>query len=57
MNKVKVKLEVALDELKDSYEREKKSRLDIDKQRRKIEADLKATQEVVSDLQRYNKDV
>ena len=25
----------------DSYDREKKSRLDVDKQRRKVEADLK----------------
>ena len=57
LNKVKVKLEVTLDELEDSYEREKKSRLDMDKQRRKIEADLKVTQEVVIDLERDKKDV
>merc|ERR1712013_347963 len=57
MNKVKVKLEVTLDELEDSYEREKKSRLDMDKQRRKIEGDLKVTQEVVIDLERDKKDV
>merc|ERR1712106_1164891 len=53
----KVKLEVTLDELEDSYEREKKSRLDMDKQRRKQEADLKVTQEVVIDLERDKKDV
>jgi len=57
MNKVKVKLEVTLDELEDSYEREKKSRLDMDKQRRKIEADLKVTQEVVIDLERDKKEI
>jgi len=57
LNKVKVKLEVTLDELEDSYEREKKSRLDMDKQRRKIEGDLKVTQEVVIDLERDKKDV
>merc|ERR1712128_252297 len=57
LNKVKVKLEVTLDELEDSYEREKKSRLDMDKQRRKQEADLKVTQEVVIDLERDKKDV
>merc|ERR1712021_260840 len=34
-SKVKTKLEVTLDELEDSYEREKKGRLDVDKQRRK----------------------
>merc|ERR1712123_436513 len=57
LNKVKVKLEVTLDELEDSYEREKKSRFDMDKQRRKIEGDLKVTQEVVIDLERDKKDV
>merc|ERR1712128_36454 len=57
LNKVKVKLEVTLDDLEDSYEREKKSRLDMDKQRRKIEGDLKVTQEVVIDLERDKKDV
>jgi len=57
LNKIKVKLEVTLDDLEDSYEREKKSRLDMDKQRRKIEGDLKVTQEVVIDLERDKKDV
>ena len=55
LNKVKVKLEVTLGELEDSNEHEKKSRLDMDKQRRKIEADLKVTQEVVIDLERDKK--
>merc|ERR1712045_814859 len=49
LNKVKQKLEVTLDELEDSYEREKKGRLDMVKQRRKIEGDLKISQEVVID--------
>merc|ERR1719297_286075 len=53
----KEKLEVTLDELEDSHEREKKSRLDMEKQRRKIEGDLKVTQEVVIDLERDKKDV
>merc|ERR1719278_2389887 len=44
LGKVKQKLEVTLDELEDSHEREKKSRLDMEKQRRKIEGDLKVTQ-------------
>merc|ERR1719373_441732 len=57
LNKVKQKLEVTLDELDDSYEREKKSRLDMEKQRRKIEGDLKVTQEVVIDLERDKKDL
>ena len=57
LNKVKQKLEVTLDELEDSHEREKKSRLDMEKQRRKTEGDLKVTQEVVIDLERDKKDV
>merc|ERR1711963_723610 len=57
LNKVKQKLEVTLDELEDSDEREKKSRLDMEKQRRKIEGDLKVTQEVVIDLERDKKDL
>merc|ERR1711963_301276 len=57
LNKVKQKLEVTLDELEDSDEREKKSRLDMEKQRRKIEADLKVTQEVVLDLERDKKEL
>merc|ERR1719400_900885 len=45
LNKIKTKLEVTLDELEDSHDREKKSRLEVDKQRRKVEADLKVCQE------------
>merc|ERR1711936_221733 len=37
LNKIKTKLEVTLDELEDSHDREKKSRLEVDKQRRKVE--------------------
>merc|ERR1712198_827418 len=57
LNKIKVKLEVTLDELEDSLEREKKARLDMDKQRRKVEADLKVTQEMVNDLERDKKEL
>merc|ERR1719440_812403 len=37
--------------------REKKSRLEVDKQRRKVEADLKVCQEKVTDLEREKKDI
>merc|ERR1711936_1561342 len=50
LSKVKVKLEVTLDELEDSLEREKKSRLDMEKQRRKVEAELTVCQEKESDI-------
>merc|ERR1719295_548016 len=57
LNKIKTKLEVTLDELEESAEREKKSRLDMDKQRRKVEAELTVSQEQVSDLERDKKEI
>merc|ERR1719471_1141430 len=47
LSKVKGKLEQSLDECEDALEREKKTK-------RKIEGDLKLTQEAVSDLERIN---
>merc|ERR1719211_498429 len=41
MNNIKSKLEQSLDELQDSLEREKRARADIDKNRRKVEGELK----------------
>merc|ERR1712045_655047 len=52
LNKVKAKLEQALDECEDSLEREKKAKGDVEKLKRKVEGDLKLTQEAVSDLKR-----
>ena len=46
-----------MDELEDSHDREKKSRLEVDKQRRKVEADLKVCQEKVTDLEREKKEI
>ena len=51
------KLQVTLDELEDSHDREKKSRLEVDKQRRKVDADLKVSQEKVTDLEREKHDI
>ena len=48
---------MTLDELEDSHDREKKSRLEVDKQRRKVEADLKVCQEKVTDLEREKKEI
>merc|ERR1711902_92989 len=52
LNKIKMKLESTLDELNDSLAREKRAKGDIEKQRRKVEGDLRVSQEVVSDLER-----
>merc|ERR1719471_318990 len=52
LSKVKGKLEQSLDECEDALEREKKTKGDAEKMKRKIEGDLKLTQEAVSDLER-----
>merc|ERR1712001_110736 len=57
LNKVKAKLEQALDECEDSLEREKKSKGDVEKMKRKVEGDLKLTQEAVSDLDRVKNEL
>merc|ERR1712062_516052 len=56
-NKIKMKLESTLDELNDSLAREKRAKGDIEKQRRKVEGDLRVSQEVVSDLERTKKEL
>merc|ERR1712123_111606 len=49
---LKSKLEQNLDEAVDSLEREKKAKADVEKLKRKVEGDLKLTQETISDLDR-----
>merc|ERR1711983_277852 len=51
LSNIKSKLEQTLDELNDSLAREKRGRSDIEKQRRKVEGELRVTQESVSDLE------
>merc|ERR1712106_775750 len=55
--KVKAKLEATLDELESSFEKEKRSRGAIEKERRKIEGELKICQETVSELERSKKEL
>merc|ERR1719431_836553 len=52
LSKVKGKLEQSLDECEDALEREKKSRGDVEKIKRKIKGDFKLTQEAVGELER-----
>merc|ERR1711971_860138 len=56
LSKIKQKLEITLDELNDSLDREKRSRADTEKTRRKVEGELKVTQETVSDLQQQKEE-
>merc|ERR1719435_47006 len=53
LNKLKIRLEKTLDEVEDAWEREKKHKGDIEKLKRQVEANLKLTQETVSDLERH----
>ena len=57
MNKVKNKLESTLDELESSYEKEKRSRGALEKERRKMEGELKLLQESVNELERSKKEI
>jgi len=57
LNKVKGKLEQALDECEDGLEREKKAKGDVEKLKRKVEGDLKLTQEAVSELERVKSEL
>merc|ERR1712072_1386315 len=47
----------SLDECEDSLEREKKTKSDVEKLKRKVEGDLKLTQEAVSDLERVKSEL
>merc|ERR1719422_463709 len=52
LNKLKIRLEKSLDEVEDSWEREKKQKGDIEKLKRQVEGNLKLTQETITDLER-----
>ena len=55
--KIKTKLEATLDELEASHQKEKRSRAIIEKDRRKIEGELKICQETVAELERSKKEL
>jgi len=55
--KIKAKLEATHDELESSFEKEKRSRVAVEKERRKIEGELKICQETVADLERSKKEL
>merc|ERR1711915_338121 len=55
--KVKSKLESTLDELESSFEKEKRSRGNVEKERRKLEGELKICQETVAELERSKKEL
>merc|ERR1719384_845111 len=55
--KIKTKLESTLDELESSHEKEKRGRANVEKERRKVEGELKICQETVSELERSKKEL
>merc|ERR1712083_225104 len=55
--KIKAKLEATLDELQGSLNGEKRGRAQVEKERRKVEGELKVTQESVCDLERARKEL
>merc|ERR1712240_890226 len=57
LEKIKQKLESTLDELESSVEKEKRSRTVVEKERRKIEGELKMAQETVADIERTKKEL
>merc|ERR1719219_1375310 len=57
ITKVKSQLESTLDQLEGGFDKEKKSRATIEKQKRKIEGDLKMAQDTVADLERERGDL
>ena len=57
IEKIKTRLQVTLDELNDSLGREKRARSDTEKARRKVEGELRVTQESVAELERARKEL
>merc|ERR1712020_530479 len=57
LNGVKTKLEQTHDELEDGANREKRARADVEKQRRKVEGELRVAQEMVSDLENAKREL
>ena len=57
LNKVKQKLEATLDELEGGVEKEKRARGNLEKERRKIEGELKIMQETVAEIERSKKEL
>ena len=56
LQKVKTKLENTLDDLENSYDKEKRARALAEKERRKIEGELKIAQQQCVDIERENKE-
>merc|ERR1711884_91157 len=56
LNKIKSRLEMTLDDLNDQLGKEKRDRIDCEKARRRVEGELKVSQEAVADLEGQKKE-
>merc|ERR1719209_1475740 len=57
LNSIKGKLEATLDELEGALDKEKRGRGNLEKERRKVEGELKMTQDLVAELERAKKEI
>merc|ERR1719402_2104196 len=57
LNQVKQKLESTYGEINGAYNNEKKKKANLEKEKRKVEGDVKLTMETIHDLQRNRKDL
>merc|ERR1712212_551017 len=57
LNSIKSKLESTLDELEGALDKEKRNRGNLEKERRKVEGELKMTQDMVADLERSKREI
>ena len=57
LNEVKNKLEKTLDQMDSAFEKEKRAKYNIEKDRRKLEGDLKMCQEMVLDIERNKREL
>ena len=55
--KVKSKLEQTVDEIESAYENEKRQKMELEKQRRRLEGDLKICQQTLSEMERTKQDI
>merc|ERR1712013_310632 len=54
---IKTQLQSTLDQLDSGLDKEKKSRAALEKQKRKVEGDLKMAQDAVADLERAKREI
>lgn len=57
LHRTQTKLEATLDDLENSLEREKHSRADVEKSRRKLEGEMKLAQDTIDELKLQRTDL